>query len=175
MNIYKSLIIAGAFVAALGTLTAGAASAQSLPVVGPPNGIAAGVFIPSSAAAKDAGTNQFTAELRYGLPGVPLTPTRTVVAVGYEGGSKNGNSSTIIPLTIAEYYGTGQFSPLSPSKPYVGAGSGIYFGKRTGKGTTTNLGGFIAAGYNFTVLFAEAKYQFVKDGNGFVFNLGLRF
>jgi outer membrane protein W len=151
------------------------ASAQSLPVVGPPSGFAIGDFQPASSAAKAAGKNQLNAELRYGLPGVPLTPTRSVIAVGYQHGSSNGNSSTVVPLTFTEYYGTGNWSPFSASKPYVGAGTGVYFINQSGKSSKAALGGAFSIGYNFSILFAEAQYQIVPNANGFVFDIGARF
>ena len=173
MKITHIARLTGALVAA--AISAGAASAQSLPLVGPPNGIAVGDFVPSSSSAKAGGSSQLSAELRYGLPGVPLTPTRTVITAGYQGGSKDGYTSTIIPLTITEYFGTGNFSPFKASQPYVGAGTGVYFINQTGKSNKTAIGGSLVAGYNFSIIFAEAQYQYVPNGNGFVFSLGARF
>lgn len=164
-----------AIAAAAFALAGASASAQSLPLVGPPNGIAVGVFNPSSSSAKAAGNSQFTAELRYGLPGVPLTPTRTVLSAGYEGGSKNGVSSTIIPLTIGEYTGSGNANPFGAGQLYFGAGTGAYIVNQTGKSNKVSFGGFVGAGYNISLLFAEARYQFAPNANGFLFNLGLRF
>ena len=162
-------------IAAFALLGSATAEAQSLPLVGPPSGVSVGVFTPSSSEAKNAGTSQLAVEARYGLPGVPLTPTRTVFAVGYEGGSKSGSSSTIVPVTIAEYYGSGNFSPFAPSRPYVGIGTGAYYENQSGQSSKVNFGGFVAVGYNLSILFAEAKYQLVSRGNGATFSVGLRF
>jgi len=125
---------------------------------------------------RKGGSIQAAAELRYGLPSVPLTPTRTVLSVGAEWGSRNGSHSLIVPLTVAEYAGLNGKSPSSAGTPYAGAGIGYYLLQQSGFGNRAEVGGFGALGYNFPFgLFVEGKYQVVSRGNGALFSLGLRF
>lgn len=153
------------------------ASAQALPLVGSPTGLYVGGFFPSGDAQKRGGSSQLAAELRYAFPvSVPLTPTRTVISLGAEFGSKHGNHNTIVPVTIAEYVGLNGHSPYSALTPYAGAGVGAYFLNQSGISTKTQIGGFGALGYNLALgFFIEAKYQFVQHGNGALVGVGFRF
>ena len=77
MMIPKSLTALAA-IAALGSITgaAHAAPGPALPLIGGPNAISAGVFIPSSGAAKSAGgATQLDVEFHYGLPLPNPTPS----------------------------------------------------------------------------------------------------
>jgi hypothetical protein len=147
------------------------ANADSLPLVGPPNGFSVGTFFPASDKAKQGGNSQFSAELRYGLPSISPIGTRIVSTLGYEGGSDNGKHSTIVPLTIGAFVGSGSF----PSQPYFGGGFGIYYADQSGEGVGTRGGGYIGAGYRFSYLYAEARYQFVSGADGALLSVGLTF
>lgn len=152
------------------------ASAQ-VPGAGLPSGIGVSAFVPTSReAVRTGGALQSAAELRYGLPSVPLTPTRTVLSIGAEWGSRNGNHSLIVPVSIAEYVGLNGKSPSANGSPYAGIGIGYDFMQQSGYGNRGEVGGFGTLGYNFPFgLFVEGKYQAVSRGNGFLFSLGLRF
>jgi hypothetical protein len=153
---------------ALGTSQA---RADSLPLAGPPDGFAVGAFVPESSKAKQGGSTQFTGELHYGLPTIPFFGGNLVSTLGYEGGNHNGHS-TIVPLTIGAYFGSGEAGqPI----PYIGGGVGAYYIDQSGAGTKIRGGGYVAAGYKFSYLFAEARYQFLQDGNGFMFDVGTHF
>ena len=158
---------------------AGAAkqACAQVPGAGLPSGIGISAYVPtSSEAVRTGGALQSAAELRYGLPSVPLTPTRTVLSIGAEWGSRNGNHSLIVPLTVAEYVGLNGKSPSSNGTPYAGIGLGYYLMQQSGYGNRAEAGGFGTLGYNFPFgLFVEGKYQEVSRGNGFMLSLGLRF
>ena len=104
MKISKHFALTG-IVTALASTAAYAAPGPALPLIGGPNAISAGVFIPSSGAAKSAGGNtQLDVEFHYGLPIPNPTPLRVVLGAGVETGSKSGSHSTVIPLTAGLQY-----------------------------------------------------------------------
>ena len=166
--------LAGALIARPAT----AAPGPSLPVVGSPNSIVAGVFLPADSAARSAGGSaQVDINFRYGLP-VPnlIAPTRTVLGLGVQAGARGGGHSTIIPFTVSQIFSTNGASPFSTGTVYVGGGLGAYLLNQTGIKTTARFGGQALIGYNVTdAVFLEGKYQFVKDGNGGTLAAGLRF
>ena len=155
------------------------AAASGPSVLGGPTAISVGGYWPSDEDAKDAGQTQINADLRYHVPvkDNPITvPHSTVLAVGVEAGSKDGNHSTIIPITIGEELGANNKSPLASGNGYLGLGIGAYIINQSGLSTATRLGGYVSAGYNFTqAVFAEGKYQWVDHGTGPLLNLGYRF
>ena len=173
-------IAAPAAVAGLLGALAPAARAQlgpSLPLIGAPNAITAGVFIPSSGAAKSAGGNtQLDVEFHYGLPVPNPTPLRVVLGVGVETGSKSGSHSTVVPVTAAGQIGLG-------GGVYAGAGVGYYFlnqRRNTGLdrlGTTSKVGGYGELGYARPggLVTLSAKYQAVQRADGVVLTAGLHF
>ena len=172
MNFKSTLCGAAAVVAMLALLLGAVGSASAQTPLGPPSGIGAGVFLPNTDWAKKGGDSQLALDLRYNFMGIPLTDTRTVLDLGYEGGSHSGSHSTIVPLTIGEYFGSG--SPTS-GMPYIGAGVGAYYIDQSAASVTTRFGGYVAAGYTLSALFAEAKYQFLDKGNGTTLEVGLMF
>lgn len=169
-----SLIVAGLAFCAL--LTTRPASAQ-LPVIGGPAAISVGDFLPSDYAPRhNGGASQFSIEARYALPGIPLTGLRTIGEVGLEDGNRDGNHSTIVPLTIGEYLGGNGKSPLSMKNVYGGVGAGVYFVNENGLSSAARIGGYAALGYNTPIaLFVEAKYQVAEHADGTTLSVGLRF
>ncbi len=172
---------------ALGALTttfglfggmAQAAPGPGLPIIGSPNAISAGVFIPSSGAAKSAGGNtQYDIEFHYGLPIPNPTPLRVVLGVGVETGSKSGSHSTVVPVTAGGEIGLG-------AGVYAGAGVGYYFlnqhqnGNAVDQlGTSTRVGGYGELGYNLPggLVSLSAKYQAVQRADGVVLTAALHF
>lgn len=178
----KAIRIAPFVLAALaGALVARPASAApgpSLPIIGSPNSIVAGVYLPTDSATRRAGgSSQIDVSFRYGLP-VPnlIAPTRTVLSLGVQTGARGGGHSTIIPLTVSQVFSTNGASPFSTGTVYVGAGLGVYLLNQSGIKTTARIGGQGLVGYNVTdAVFLEGKYQFVQDGNGGTLAAGLRF
>jgi|SRR3569833_346957 len=155
------------------------AAGPAIPGLGGPTALTVGGYWPSDNDAKRGGTTQLNADLRYHVPvkDNPITvPHSTVLAVGVEAGSKDGNHNTIIPITIGEELGLDNKSPLAINNGYVGVGVGAYVMNQSGISTATRLGGYVSAGYNFTQsVFAEGKYQFVDHGSGPMLNVGFRF
>ncbi len=177
---FHNLWALGALTATLG-LSAGMAQAApgpDLPILGSPNAITAGVFIPSSGAAKSAGGNtQLDVEFHYGLPIPNPTPLRVVLGVGVETGSKSGSHSTVVPVTAGAQFGVG-------SGVYVGGGIGYYFLNQHQNGnildqlsTTQKVGGYGELGYSLPggLLTVSAKYQAVQRADGFILSAGLHF
>lgn len=158
--------------------TAQAAPGPGLPIIGSPNAISAGVFIPSSGAAKSAGgTTQYAVEFHYGLPIPNPTPLRVVLGVGVETGSKSGSHSTVVPVTAGGEISLG-------AGVYAGAGVGYYFLNQHDNsntlnqlGTSTRVGGYGELGYNLPggLLSVSAKYQAVQRADGVVLTAGLHF
>lgn len=158
--------------------SAQAAPGPDLPILGSPNAITAGVFIPSSGAAKSAGGNtQFDVEFHYGLPIPNPTPLRVVLGVGVETGSKSGSHSTVVPVTAGLQFGLG-------GGLYVGGGAGYYFLNQHQNGnaldqlgTSTRFGGYGELGYSLPggLLTLSAKYQAVDRADGFIVSAGLHF
>jgi hypothetical protein len=174
LSVFTSIAVLVLLVACVATR----ADAQSLPVVGYPTTITAGAFFPSGGTAKqNGGSSQLYVELRYGFPvSVPLTPTRTVVSVGAEFGDANGGHSTIVPITIGEYWGAGGKSPFAANNYYVGAGVGPYIENMSGISTKAEFGGYGTIGYNIGLgFFVDAKYQVVANGSGTLVGAGFRF
>ena len=178
-----NLRLTGALAALTSTLSlcAGAAHAApgpALPILGSPNALTAGVFIPSSGAAKSAGgSTQLDVEFHYGLPLPNPTPLRVVLGVGVETGSKSGSHSTVVPLTAGLQFGLG-------GGLYVGGGAGYYFLNQHQNGnildqlsTTQKVGGYGELGYSLPggLLTVSAKYQAVQRADGFVVSAGLHF
>ena len=155
-----------------------AAPGPDLPVLGSPNAITAGVFIPSSGAAKSAGgSTQLDVEFHYGLPIPNPTPLRAIFGVGVETGSKSGSHSTVVPVTAGAQIGLG-------AGVYVGGGVGYYFlnQHRNDSGldqlsTSTRFGGYGELGYSLPggLLTVSAKYQAVERADGFIVSAGLHF
>ena len=178
-----NLRLTGAFAALTTTLSlsAGAAHAApgpALPILGSPNAITAGVFIPSSGAAKSAGGNtQLDVEFHYGLPIPNPTPLRVVLGAGVETGSKSGSHSTVVPVTAGAQIGVG-------GGVYVGGGVGYYFLNQHRNSnvldqlsTTQKVGGYGELGYSLPggLLTVSAKYQAVQRADGFIVTAGLHF
>ncbi len=155
-----------------------AAPGPDVPILGSPNAITAGVFIPSSGAAKSAGGNtQLDVEFHYGLPIPNPTPLRVVLGVGVETGAKSGSHSTVVPVTAGLQVGIG-------GGVYVGGGVGYYFLNQHRNGnfqdqlsTTQKAGGYGELGYALPggLLTVSAKYQAVQRADGFVVAAGLHF
>jgi hypothetical protein len=177
LKIIKQLAMT-AIVAALGSSAAYAAPGPALPIIGGPNAISAGVFIPSSGAAKSAGGNtQLDVEFHYGLPIPNPTPLRVVLGVGVETGSKSGSHSTVVPVTAGAQIGIG-------GGVYAGAGVGYYFLNQHRNSsftdqlsTSTRFGGYGELGYSLPggLITVSAKYQAVQRADGFVLTAGLHF
>lgn len=158
--------------------TAQAAPGPALPILGSPNAITAGIFVPSSGAAKSAGGNtQLDVEFHYGIPIPNPTPLRVVLGVGVETGSKSGSHSTVVPVTAGGQIGLG-------AGVYAGAGVGYYFLNQHRNGsfadqlsTTQKVGGYGELGYSLPggLLTISAKYQAVQRADGFVISAGLHF
>ncbi|MGO8672319.1 MAG: hypothetical protein ACLQVD_13265 [Capsulimonadaceae bacterium] len=149
--------------------------------LGGPSAISVGGFWPNDTeeAENSGGSNQLDADLRYHIP-VPNpldVPARTVLDVGAEFGSSNGNHSLVVPITIGEDVALmNKRSPLSSNTAYVGAGVGAYILNESGLSEATRVGGYVGLGYNFVApLFVEAKYQFVDHADGATVNVGIRF
>ncbi len=166
--------LVGAFAAP----AAHAAPGPALPILGSPNAITAGVFLPSSGAAKSAGgTTQLDIEFHYGLPIPNPTPLRVVLGVGVETGSKGGSHSTVVPVTAGLQIGIG-------GGVYVGAGAGYYFINQHRNSsftdqlsTTQKIGGYGELGYSLPggLLTLSAKYQAVQKADGVIISAGLHF
>jgi len=178
MKIVKVAVIAGlaGLGAAMGPM---AANAQSLPVIGGPSSISAGIFAPTSDDAKHGGgKTQFDANFRYTLP-VPNpldVPARTVLDLGVQTGARDGKHSTVVPITVGEVVGLSGKSPNAAGEGYAGVGVGAYIINQSGLSTATRLGGFGELGYNInSSFFVDARYQFVQHANGPLFNVGYRF
>jgi hypothetical protein len=155
-----------------------AAHSQSLPLVGSPNGVSVGLFLPSSGDAKNAGgSSQLYVDFQYGFPvSVPFTPTRTVVNLAGEFGTNSGHHSYIVPLTIGEYIGADGKSPFAARNFYAGVGAGIYFESIGSFSSSGQLGGYATVGYNIGLgFFVQAKYQIVKSADGPIISAGARF
>ena len=178
-----NLRLTSAFAALTTTLgllgsAAQAAPGPALPILGSPNAITAGVFIPSSGAAKSAGgSTQLDVEFHYGLPIPNPTPLRAIFGVGVETGSKSGSHSTVVPVTAGAQIGLG-------AGVYVGGGVGYYFlnQHRNDSGldqlsTSTRFGGYGELGYSLPggLLTVSAKYQAVERADGFIVSAGLHF
>ena len=167
----------GALLGTLGAITtAQAAPGPAIPLLGGPNSVSAGVFVPSGGDAKVGGNTQFAVEFRYGLP-IPLpTATRTVIALGVETGSKNGSHSTVIPVSIGQIASVGYGF-------YAGGGVGYYFINQHRNSntldtlkTTHQAGAYGEVGYSLAdTIFVNAKYQFVSHANGLMVTAGLHF
>lgn len=155
-----------------------AAPGPPLPLIGGPNSIVLGGYLPSSGDARHAGGNaQIDVDFRYGLP-VPnlINPLRTVISLGVETGAHDGGHSTVVPLTATEIVSVTGGSPFAPGAFYVGGGIGAYLLNQSGISTATRIGALINAGYNFTdSIFVDAKYQFVTHADGATIGVGLRF
>ncbi len=160
------------------TRPAAAAPGPSLPVVGAPTSIAAGVFLPSGGNAKDAGGSaQLDVEFRYGLPVPnPIPTTRTIIGLGIQTGAKSGKHATVIPVTIGELFSASGKSLNAPGAVYIGGGAGAYFQNLSGISSALRLGVFGEAGINITsAAYLDARYQFVTHSNGLSVTAGLRF
>lgn len=159
-------------------LPAYAAPGPALPLLGGPNAITAGVFIPSSGAAKSAGgSTQFDVEFHYGLPIPNPTPLRVVLGIGVETGSKSGSHSTVVPVTAGAQIGLG-------GGVYAGAGVGYYFLNQHRNSsltdqlsTSTRFGGYAELGYGLSggLVTVSAKYQAVQRADGVILAVGLHF
>jgi len=169
MNFKFSLAGALTVVMAI-TLVAVVSDRASAQLPGLPGGIGVGAYVPTSSWAKQGGDTQVAVDLRYNFPGAPLTPTKTVMELSYEGGNGTGHS-TIVPLTIGETFGNGTI----PGLPYFGLGAGAYYIDQSGSSVTTRLGGYASLGYRFTLLFAELKYQYADKAEGWLGTVGLSF
>ena len=170
-------------VLALGALAmaqgAQAAPGPVIPLVGSPSAVSLGLFVPSGGDAKDkGGASQFAANFQYGLPIIgSLGPlSHTVIGLGIQTGSKAGAHSTVIPVTVSQLFGVGGASPTAAGNAYYGVGVGAYFLNQSNISVATRIGAQVQAGYNITsILFADAKYQFVDHADGFIVSVGGRF
>ena len=156
----------------------GLAHAQGLPLVGNPTALSAGLYLPSSSDAKNAGgSSQLYLNLQYGFPvSVPLTPTRTVVGLEGEFGTHSGHHSNIVPITIGEYLGAGGKSPFAAHNVFGGIGAGIYLENIGSFSSSGQVGGYATVGYNIGLgFFVAAKYQVVKSADGMILSAGTRF
>lgn len=169
-----ALILAG--IAVCGVTAIKPASAQ-VPVLGGPAEVVVGDFIPTETNARHfGGSNQLSLEARYALPSPPLVPLKTMLSAGVEEGGANGGHSTIVPLTVAEYLGSGGLNPLHFKSLYAGVGVGAYLIDETGHTSAGRFGGFAAVGYNTPIaVFVEAKYQIVEYGDGVTLSVGAHF
>ena len=170
-------LAAALIVSTLALRPAVAAPGPSLPILGGPNSIIGGVFLPSGQAKKAGGDAQIDVDFRYGLP-IPnlVAPLRTVISLGVETGAHNGEHSTIVPLTVSEIFSLNGGSPFAPGAFYVGGGIGGFLENQSGVSSAVRVGGLLNAGYNFTdSIFLDAKYQFVEHANGLGVGVGLRF
>lgn len=175
----------GSAVAAIALVSpALAAPGPPLPILGFPTGLSAGVFVPSSGAAKAGGTTQYDIEFRYGIPLPNPTPIVPVIGVAVETGSTSGSRSTIIPATAGALIGLNGISPNAGGSIFAGGGVGIYFINQhtnsTSKigqlGTTSHAGGYVELGWNVSkLLFLDAKYQSAPRADGETATVGLRF
>ena len=138
----------------------------------------AGGFVPSGSDAKDkGGFEQIRGRLQYGLPiiGSLGLLSHTVIGLGCNR-VQGGAHSEVIPLTVSQLFGVGGASPTAAGNAYYGVGVGAYFLNQSNISVATRIGAQVQAGYNFTsVVFADAKYQFVDHANGFVVSVGGRF
>lgn len=180
-KLHLRMSIAAAFIssALLVSGKAYAAPGPTLPVVGSPSSISAGVFLPNGGDAKDrGGSTQLSVDFRYTVP-VPNpldVPARTIVSLGVQTGAKSGNHSTIVPLTVGEMFGANGKSPAAAGNTYFGIGAGVYFMNQSGISSTARIGGYAHVGYNINaVTYVDAKYQVVTHGDGLNVNVGLRF
>lgn len=175
-KLFSTFVLTGLGIAAASA--AFAAPGPGLPLIGGPNAISAGVFLPSSGAAKSAGgATQLDVEFHYGLPIPNPTPLRVVLGVGVETGSKSGSHSTVVPVTAGGQIGLG-------AGVYAGAGIGYYFlnQRRNSStldqlGTTSEVGGYGELGYSLPggLVTVSAKYQAVQRADGVVLAVGLHF
>ena len=175
-TLFASVVLAGLSLTLV--TSAQAAPGPALPILGSPNTITAGVFLPSSGAAKaGGGSTQFDVEFHYGLPIPNPTPLKVVLGVGVETGSKSGGHSTVVPVTAGGQIGLG-------GGVYAGAGVGAYFLNQHRNGaafddltTSTLFGGYGELGYSLPtgLLTVSAKYQAVERADGVVVALGLHF
>ncbi len=173
---FASLALAGLGLTA--AMAAHAAPGPALPLLGGPNAISAGVFLPSSGAAKTGGgSTQLDVEFHYGLPLPNPTPLRVVLGVGVETGSKSGGHSTVVPVTAGVQIGLG-------GGVYAGAGAGYYFLNQHRNNdianqlsTSTRFGGYGELGYSLPsgLITVSAKYQAVQRADGVVVAVGLHF
>ena len=177
---YIPLVACGlAMVMTTGLGQSARAADPAIPGLGGPASLSVGAYWPSSDDAKRGGSTQIDADLRYHIPvkDNPITvPHSTVLDIGVEAGSKNGNHNTIIPITVGEEFGMNNKSPLANGNTYLGIGVGAYVLNQSGFSTATRLGGYVSAGYNFTqAVYLEGKYQWVDHGDGPMVNVGYRF
>ena len=175
-TLFTSLVLAGVSLTA--ATSASAAPGPALPILGSPNTITAGVFLPSSGAAKSAGgSTQLDIEFHYGLPIPNPTPLKAVFSIGVETGSKSGGHSTIIPVTVGAQVSLG-------GGVYAGAGVGYYFLNQHRNdtftdqlSTSTRFGGYGELGYSLPtgLISVSAKYQAVQRADGVIVAVGLHF
>jgi hypothetical protein len=154
------------------------AHAQAVPSLISPSAVSAGLFLPSSSDAKNAGgSSELYLDAQYGLPvNIPFTPTRTVVSIEGEFGTHDGQHSNIIPLTVGEYFGGAGKSPFALHNFYGAVGAGFYLENIGSDSSSGAIGGYAAVGYNFALtFFVQAKYQIVRSANGPIVSVGTRF
>lgn len=174
-SIYAAAVSLVALVSSIPAMAQG----PSLPLVGSPSSITAGVFLPSSSDAKNAGgSTQFDVNFNYTLPvpNVTSVSSRTILGLGVEAGSKSGKHETIVPITIGQIYSLSGGGVTQAGQTYAGAGLGVYVLNQSGLATSGKIGGYVQLGYNINdTTFVDAKYQGVKSANGFTANVGFRF
>ena len=176
----SALTIAGVAALCIVGIPAKAAPGPSLPVAGSPTSIEVGIFAPSDN--KDSknlgGSTQFSGFFNYTLP-IPLqsaTPTTTEISLGVEAGNRSGNHYVVVPITATELFGLNGLSPNASGSIYAGAGIGAYVLNGSGSATAGRLGAQIQAGYNITsMIFIDARYQWVEQADGVTADVGLRF
>ena len=178
MNHNLTLIPAALLLAAFASHPAFAqVPGPSLPIIGSPTAIAIGGYLPSGDASRRGGSVQITGEFRYTLfvPNPLNAPARTVAALGVEYGSKSGNHSLVVPLTVGEIVGFNG-SPTAGGVGFGGGGVGAFYESQSGVSSQIRLGGYVELGYNVTsMVFVDAKYQMASHANGATVMAGLRF
>ena len=156
----RSIILAGALLAASAFVSPRAAQAQSTGLV--PLRVKIGALLPSQSAAKSFSGSIVPAgevDIR-----IPSFLGGSFATIGYQERGRNGGHLRTVPLTISR-----TFSPPNPAgsvtgNVYFGVGAGAYLlNGRSALGASqsrTTVGGFAQIGYQTpSKFFVEAKYQ----------------
>ncbi len=133
--------------------------------------ISAGVFLPTNAPSGTTGDAGYSVSA-----GVTLrqdTQGQWLGSLRYSRYRLSSGSDIELVNPMVEYHW--RFG--ADQRVYAGPGLGMIFGKNRGGGNTSSVAVSLAAGYNFSALFAEARYvSGVKKGeNGFILSVGGRF
>jgi len=158
-------------------VSSGAAKAQTTTVpVQNPWAVKIGALFPTnSSGSRNGGSAQLSVGADYSFEKTTAeNPTIPEVYFDYNGGSRNGGHVDTYALGIGlRAYGN---HPAGANQqgvsPYVGLGIGAYYtdlknGTTGRSGTSTDIGGKIFAGLDFTSnWFAEVNYQFIPSHDG---------